>query len=142
MNTSELRKAAKCVFLATDDFSVAEALSDMLSGSAYEIDRLRNELNVAERLIDKNTDKGNVTKQDRMAKIVSDLQKYVTTYSDQPYYNTYSDKTFIEDMLYGIGIAINKEKYQNAEGYRLWKQELIKYMNNKTYDFSELTGKL
>jgi len=83
-----------------------------------------------------------VTKQDRMDKIVSYFQNYVATYSDQQNYKTYSDRIFIDDMLYGIGIAINKNKYQNAVGYRLWKKELIKYMNNQTYDFSELTGKL
>ena len=47
MNTNELRKAARAVFLATDE-KVAQDLSDMLNGAAHEIERLRNELSVAE----------------------------------------------------------------------------------------------
>ena len=47
MDTSELRKVAKAVFLATNE-SVAQDLSIKLNGAAHEIDRLRNELSVAE----------------------------------------------------------------------------------------------
>jgi len=142
MNTSKLRKAAIAVYLATDEESVAKDISEMLNGSAYEIDRLRNELSVAERLVEEKTGKVNTASENRMAKIVSYFQNYVATYSDQQNYKTYGDRIFIDDMLYGIGIAINKYQYQNAVGYRLWKKELLKFMNNQTYNFSELTGKL
>lgn len=47
MKTSELRKAAKAIFLATDA-SIAQDISDKLNEAAHEIDRLRNELKVAE----------------------------------------------------------------------------------------------
>jgi len=40
MNTDELRKAAMCVFLATDE-TVARDLSDKLNWAAEEIDRLK-----------------------------------------------------------------------------------------------------
>jgi len=52
MDTNKLRKASMAVYLATGEESVAKEISEMLSGSAHEIDRLRNELSVAERLID------------------------------------------------------------------------------------------
>jgi len=43
LDTSELRKAAKTVFLATDDI-VAEAISSLLSKAADEIDSLRSRI--------------------------------------------------------------------------------------------------
>lgn len=59
----------------------------------------------------------------RIGGIVKKFQKYVATYSDQPYYETYSDETFINDMIYGIGIAIDK-KYEFNKGFKLWKKDL------------------
>ena len=47
MKTEDLRKAARAVFLACEE-SVAQDLADKMNGAAHEIDRLRNELNVAE----------------------------------------------------------------------------------------------
>ncbi|MGM1289590.1 hypothetical protein, partial [Escherichia coli] len=52
----------------------------------------------------------------RMAAIVVEFQKYVATYSDQQCYQDYSDRTFIEDMLYGIGVAIDRERFRAADG--------------------------
>ena len=43
MDTKELRKAAICVFLATDDEVVAQDLSDKLTWAANEIDRLNKD---------------------------------------------------------------------------------------------------
>ncbi len=61
MDTKELRKAAKAVYFhsktlknrysATEE-SIAKDLSDKLNGAAHEIDRLRNELSVAERKVE------------------------------------------------------------------------------------------
>ena len=48
MDTTELRKAARCVFLACEE-AVAHDLADKMNGAANEIDRLRNELSVAEK---------------------------------------------------------------------------------------------
>lgn len=47
MKTEDLRKAARAVFLACEE-TVAKDLADKMNGAAHEIDRLRNELNVAE----------------------------------------------------------------------------------------------
>lgn len=54
MNTAELRKAAKCIFLAVEE-NIAQDIADKLNKAAHEIDRLRNELNVAERRIEELT---------------------------------------------------------------------------------------
>jgi len=47
MNTTKLRKAAQAVHLIVDTED-AQDLSDKLNDAAHEIDRLRNELSVAE----------------------------------------------------------------------------------------------
>lgn len=51
VNTSVLRRAAKAVFLAVEEH-VAQDLSDKLNSAAHEIDRLRNELSVAEKSLE------------------------------------------------------------------------------------------
>lgn len=51
VNTSVLRRAAKAVFLAVEEH-VAHDLSDKLNSAAHEIDRLRNELSVAEKSLE------------------------------------------------------------------------------------------
>lgn len=65
-------------------------------------------------------------KQKRMRAIVAQFQEYVRTYSDQAHYDQYRDDTFLDDMLYGIGIALEPEKWRAADGYELFKAELRK----------------
>jgi len=65
----------------------------------------------------------------RQAKIKSTieyLKKYVNTYETQYGYLDYSNDIIINDMLYGIGIAINEQKYKYANGYREFKKYLLK----------------
>lgn len=45
---------------------------------------------------------------------VESFQHFVSTYSNQPCYESYSNSTYILDMLYGIGISLDKEKYKFA----------------------------
>jgi hypothetical protein len=59
-----------------------------------------------------------------MARIVFDFQHYVATYSDQPGFLDYSDRTFIQDMLYGIGLAIDPKAFKCADGFDRWLDEL------------------
>jgi len=51
MNTSKLRDAAKTALLVCPE-KAGEKIADLLNGAAHEIDRLRNELSVAERAKD------------------------------------------------------------------------------------------
>lgn len=64
-------------------------------------------------------------KQRRMEKIVKNFQEYVASYSKQMCYQYYSDETFINDMLYGIGIAFDEKQFRMADGYDKWKKKLI-----------------
>ncbi len=60
----------------------------------------------------------------RMKLIVGRLQEYVRTYSDQAHYEDYSDTIFIDDMLYGIGIALEPLAHQGAYGFQKFKDLL------------------
>ncbi len=66
--------------------------------------------------------------QKRMKAIVQNFQKYVATYSDQYEYLAYSDKTFIDDMLYGIGLSIDRPNHDFASGYDRWKDKLREHL--------------
>lgn len=69
--------------------------------------------------------------QKRMRKIVAKMQEYVATYSQQTSYDMYSDKTFLDDMLYGIGLALqigSAKDNTGAGGYERFKQELREHL--------------
>lgn len=66
--------------------------------------------------------------QARMKSIVETFQKYVATYSDQKFYMNYEDRTFIADMLYGIGIAVDPQQYSFAGGFDKFKDALRAYL--------------
>ena len=67
--------------------------------------------------------------QKRMDQIVGDFQEYVETYSNQRSWRDYSDTIFIDDMLYGIGIALDRPEHEFANGYDTWRQKLRKHLN-------------
>lgn len=69
--------------------------------------------------------------QKRMIAIVKSFKKYVNTYTNQEGYSSYSDATFILDMLYGIGIAIDKKKYCMADGFQDFKERFARYLNTR-----------
>lgn len=54
--------------------------------------------------------------QKRMREIIASFQHYVATYSRQEHFDTYSDKTFVLDMLYGIGQAFGPE-FSFSQGF-------------------------
>lgn len=68
-------------------------------------------------------------KQKRMRAIVGRFQEYVRTYSDQAHYDQYRDQTFLDDMLYGIGIAMEPKKWSQGQGYDAFKEMLRKRLS-------------
>jgi hypothetical protein len=67
----------------------------------------------------------------RMREMVAKLQEYVRTYSDQAHYEDYSDKTFLDDMLYGIGLSMQvgtPTDFTGAGGYERFKQKLREHL--------------
>ncbi|ARM83968.1 hypothetical protein [Marinobacter salarius] len=54
---------------------------------------------------------------------VTYLQDYMNTYSDQQGYEEYRTETLIDDVLYGLGAALD-ENYKYAQGYEEFKKVL------------------
>ena len=69
-------------------------------------------------------------RQKRMHDVVTYLQDYMRAYTNQRYYFDYSDETFIDDVLYGLGVALNPE-YQYGEGFDKFKARLRKHLEDK-----------
>lgn len=64
----------------------------------------------------------------RMRDAVASLQSYMRTYSAQPCYMDYSDENFIDDVLYGLGEALD-QKYMFAEGFEEFKARLLEHLS-------------
>ena len=63
-------------------------------------------------------------------KVIKSIKNYIDTYHNQFGWEKYKKDTVLNDLVYGIGIAIDKEKYQYANGYDEFKKELIKFLTN------------
>jgi hypothetical protein len=62
---------------------------------------------------------------EKIRKAVALMKAYIDTYDNQPYYKDFTEGTFIEDMLYGIGMALNPKEYEWADGFQKFKQRLL-----------------
>jgi len=71
------------------------------------------------------------SKQKRMKKAVKYLQDYMNTYSGQSGYLDYADETLIDDVLYGLGVALGPKRYAFARGFRKFKARLKDHIANK-----------
>jgi hypothetical protein len=58
-----------------------------------------------------------MTRQQRMERAVAYLRNFMATYDQQQGYGDYSDETYINDVLYGLGVSLSDE-YQFAGGFR------------------------
>lgn len=56
-------------------------------------------------------------------KAVDFMEQYINTYRQQPYYKEYTEATFINDMLHGVGVAVSGE-YRFAQGFDTFKEKL------------------
>ena len=68
--------------------------------------------------------------QKRMKLRVQFLQQYLATYDDQYGYENYTDAILINDILYGLGVAINAKEHQYVDGYEVWKGKLRYFLSN------------
>lgn len=64
------------------------------------------------------------SKQKRMQDAVAKLINYMDTYPNQYGYRDFADETLINDVLYGLGIALDERKYQYANGFEEFKKYL------------------
>ena len=67
-------------------------------------------------------------RQEKVKKGIEYLIHYVGTYPNQYGYLGYSDETIIDDVLYGLGIALDDDEYQMAEGYRKFQERLLRHI--------------
>lgn len=72
--------------------------------------------------------------QKRMKLMVKYLQRYMDTYDEQYGYENYGDRTLILDLLYGLGVVLDPEEHQFANGFDKWKEKLLKFLED---DLSE-----
>lgn len=59
------------------------------------------------------------------------FKDYVNTYKPQEHGLNIPD-VVLEDMLYGLGISLNSKEYKMRDGYEKFKQDLIKFIEEKT----------
>ena len=57
-------------------------------------------------------------------KAIDYMQTYINTYRNQPYYKDYTEATWIEDMLYGLGVSVSND-YMFADGFHQFKCKLL-----------------
>lgn len=62
--------------------------------------------------------------QKRARNVVASLQMYIGTYTDQPGYLDYPDITIINDVIYGLGLALNRQEYTGPDGFTKFKRLL------------------
>lgn len=69
-----------------------------------------------------------------MQAAVEYMQHYINTYSNQPDYQRYTDRAFIDDMLYGIGVALYGDEAKNSDGYHFFRDKLREHLGcEKTF---------
>ena len=72
--------------------------------------------------------KKSTKKQKRVIAAIKYIQHYMNTYDKQLGYADYTDETIINDVLYGLGVALNPEAYQYALGFENFKDKLRKFL--------------
>ena len=67
----------------------------------------------------------------KMRAAVDHLRDYVGTYNEQAHYQDYTDKTYVDDILYGLGLSMQHlipSDFYGAGGYERFKQYLREHL--------------
>ena len=67
-------------------------------------------------------------KQKRMKRAIRYLADYFGSYEKQLGCLDYTDKTLIDDVLYGLGVALDPMAHMWAGGYEVWKNKLREHL--------------
>lgn len=67
-----------------------------------------------------------------MKKAVAYLRDYMVKYENQFGYMDYSDETFIDDVLYGLGVALDEKQYSWANGFAKFKPRLTEHIKRNS----------
>lgn len=60
----------------------------------------------------------------RLLPALNRLRRYLADYEDQTYFHEYTDEVFIKDVLYGLGIALEPQVYNMADGFEKFCRRL------------------
>jgi hypothetical protein len=69
--------------------------------------------------------------QKRRRKALAFLKNYVNTYDKQAAWDDLTESGFIKDMVYGIGVALDEEKYSYANGFERFQARLLDVLDPK-----------
>jgi hypothetical protein len=67
--------------------------------------------------------------QEKVKRAIAYLKHYIDTYDKQVGYLDYSDDCIINDILYGLGVALDPKEYLMAPGYNKFKERLKAFLN-------------
>ncbi len=67
--------------------------------------------------------------QPNMKEAVKYLVNYMVTYDKQPEYLDYDARIYVDDVLYGLGVSLNKKEFSFARGFQKFKKELKRYLD-------------
>lgn len=66
-----------------------------------------------------------------MGRAVRFLQHYIGSYKDDlGGWKHLETRVFIDDVLYGLGVAIAPKRYRFADGFKRFKADLVKYLQS------------
>ena len=65
-----------------------------------------------------------------MRKALDSLKEYVDTYDQQSDWERYRSETYVNDVLYGLGISISDE-FRYADGFDRFKQVLREHLGEQ-----------
>ncbi len=72
-----------------------------------------------------------IKQENNIEEAVKVLQSYINTYPHQAGYKGYALSTYIDDILYGLAISINPDRYSFTNGYHKFKLELKEYLEEQ-----------
>lgn len=67
----------------------------------------------------------------RIRKAVDYLQTYMETYTAQSHYEDYSESIVIDDVLYGLGVALWGDEHTYASGFDRTIAKLREHLERK-----------
>ena len=71
-------------------------------------------------------------RQHRMRAAVASLQRYMASYDKQLCFEDYLDSTYINDVLYGLGVSLDRAQYSYAPGFDKFKAFLREHLREST----------
>lgn len=78
-------------------------------------------------------------RQKRMAAIILRMQDFMRDYDQQIGGLDYPDHVFIDDVLYGLGVALDPDAHMFALGFDAWRAKLMAHLERNIDESRVLT---